>query len=415
MTDSITARSPADVFHEASRNEGLAGSKPIGEDEIATSGGDAISRLEAAQARDRGTAQAIAPATPADPAPPNPVAKPVVPGAPVAPAPSEEWKPTGKAAEHWDRLKAMHNAEAATLKAQIAAAQAELKAARDAGGTPEEIKALKESLKQHQDILKDVAIERDPEFQKRWGTKERVAIDAAKTAVGEHGDKLEKLLKMQATPWRDEQINDLLEDLPSSAQRRVNAALGLLEQIDVERTAEIALRKTEFDQRQAMTAQQQQEQHSLKVREFSKAFDNQLASFTDPKAGHPFLVERPGDDSYNKEVAASRELAGSLHKSFLAGELTPDDIAKAMLHVAVSERMMKTAQDALARAEKAERALDRRRSITPGEGRAGAPTVAHDDGAPAPGTPEYMTWATQRLNEAQAKDRIADMSGGRIV
>lgn len=418
MTDTITARSPADVFHESARNEGLGGSKPIGDDDNSpASGGDVIARLEAAQARDRGTAAPSNQVPPADQgAPKVPASKPVVPGAPTQPQQQhEDWKPTGKAAEHWERLKASHSAEAATLKAQIAAAQAELKAAREAGGTPEEIKALKEALQEHQNILKDVAIERDPEFQKRWGTKEKVAIDAAKNAVGEGGDKLEKLLKMPASPWRDEQINELIEDLPSSAQRRVNAALGLLEQIDVERSAEIATRRADFEQRQALTIQQQKEQHSARIQELSKAFDAQLASFTDPKAGHPFLVERPGDESYNKEVAASRELASSLHKSFLAGELTPDDIAKAMLHVAVSERMMKTAQEAIARAEKAERALDRRRAATPGDGMQGAQRAVNDDNAPTPGTPEYISWATQRLAEAQAKDRVADMVGGRVL
>ena len=415
MSDTLTARSPADVFHEAARTEGLAGAKPIGDDDGSPAGGDSISRLEAAQARDRGTASNIAPATPPDPGTTKPTVKPSVPGAPTPPPSEPEWKPTGKAADHWEKLKSAHTTEAAALKAQITAAQAEIKAARESGANPDDIKALKDSLKQHQDIIKDVAIERDPEFQKRWSTKERVAIDAAKMAVGENGDKLEKLLKLPSNPWRDQQINEIVEDLPSSSQRRVNAALGLLEQIDVERSAEIATRRVDFEQRQALTQQQQQAQQSARVQEFSKAFDAQLSSFTDPKAGHPFLVERPGDDAYNKEVAASKELAGSLHKSFLAGELNADDIAKAMLHVAVSERMMKTAQESTARAEKAERALDRRRAVTPGDGRAGAPATAQEDNSPTPGTPEYITWATQRLQEAQAKDRISDMNGGRIV
>lgn len=416
MADTIPARSPADVFNSPPAADGVAGGKPIGDDDGAPDVGDPIQRLEAAQARDRGTPAPAAPPAKPD-APPAPSAKPFVPGAPAAPAVEPEWKPKGEAAVvQWEKLKSTHAAEAAALKAQIATAQAELTAARQNGSTPDEIKALKEELASYKTTLKDVAIERDPEFQKRFSIKERSAIDAAKLAAGDKSTKLEELLKQPTSPWRDEQINAIIDDLPASSQRRVNAALGLLEQIDVERSAEIAQRRTDFEQRQALTVQQQKEQQNLRVQEFTKAFTNQLSAFTDPKTGHPFLVERPGDDAYNKEVAESRDLASSLHKSFLEGQLTADDIAKAMLHVAVSSRMMKQAQEAVARADKAEKALDRRRATVPGDGRQGMPSSS-DNGekVPEPGTPEYVTWSTHKLAEAQAKDRLADMSQGRIV
>ncbi len=413
MSD-IPSSSPADRFNSASATTGLAGARQVGDDDVPVAGGDSISRLEAAQAKDRGTTAAVAPSTPPIEPAKTPT-KPSVPGAPSPPPLEPEWKPPGKAAEHWDKLKSTHAAESATLKAQIATAREELATALKTGANPEEIKTLKEELIRYKETLKDVAIERDPEFKKRFEVREQSAISAAKLAAGDKASKLEELLKQPANPWRDEQINEIVEDLPTSAQRRVNAALGLLDQIDVERSAEIAQRRQEFDQRQAMTVQQQQAQQSARAQEFTKAFDAQLAAFTDPKAGHPFLTERPGDDAYNKGVASSKELASSLHKAFMAGELTHDDIAKAMLHVAVSERMMKTAQEALARAEKAEKALDRRRAIAPGDGRSGAPASDQPDSAPAPGSPEYMTWVTQRLAEAQAKDRISDMAGGRIV
>lgn len=408
MADVMTIPMPAANIPAKSMADGFAEGKPDAAYSQSPAP-DFAAELKAAQVKDKGIAPAESP-KPADPAPPPPPpVKPSVPGAPVAPV-VEEWKPTGKAAEHWQRLKDTHQAESATLKAQIEAMKSEISAAKAAGLDPAEIKTLRDQLKEHQQILRDVAIERDPEFQKRFSTKEKSAIDSAKLAAGEKGSKLEELLKLPMSPWRDEQINEIVEELPASSQRRVNAALALMEQVDVERSAEIAIRRAEFDQRQAAGLDNQKAQQAAKLQEFNQAFDTELKAFSDPAAGHPFLREKAGDDTHNKEVAASKELASTLHKAFLGGQLTASDIAKAMLHVSISERMMKSAQAATERAEKAEKALDRLRGVQPGDGRNGSPSGGHDEASPAPGTEAYRSHLAKQLKEAQARDKLASQA-----
>lgn len=411
MAEVMTIAMPANAIPAKSMADGFAEGKPDAAYSQSPAP-DFAAELKAAQAKDKGIAPVETP-KPAEPAPPaDPPKKPSVPGTPVAPV-AEEWKPTGKAAEHWEKLKQTHTAEAAALKAQIDSMKAEIASAKSAGADPEELKTLRESLKQHQDILKDVAIERDPEFQKRYSVREKAAIEAVKNAAGDKADKLDKLFKLPASVSRDEQINELVEELSGTAQRKVSAALGVLDQIEVEKGIEIASRKADFEQRHAAGMQSQQQQQAAKLAEFNQAFESELKTFTDPKSGHPFLMEKPGDAAYNKEVQASRETATALHQAFLQGQLTAPDIAKAMLHVAVSERMMKAAQEATARAEKAEKALDRLRGAQPGDGRNGKIGDESKEKGPEPGTDAYRASIARELKEAQQRDRMA--SQGRAV
>lgn len=414
MADVITIPMPADFIPAKSMADGFAEGNPDSVYSKSSTPIDFAAELKSAQAKDKGGVQVDIAPVPIDPPPAvTPPSKPSVPGAPAPPTPDPAWKPTGKAAEHWENLKQTHQAEMAQAKAEAAVVRDALAASKAAGADPEELKALKEQLKQHQDILKDVAIERDPEFQKRYSVREHGAIEAAKNAAGDRSADLDKLFKLPASISRDEQINELVEELSGTAQRRVSAALGVLDQIEVEKGIEIATRKADFEQRQAAGVQGQQQQQAARMAEFNQAFESELKTFTDPKSGHPFLTERAGDAAYNKEVGASRELATSLHRAFMAGDLNAADIAKAMLHVAVSERMMKSAQEATTRADKAEKALDRLRGAQPGDGRNGKVGNDGSQKGPEPETDAYRSSIARELKDAQQRDRMA--SQGRSV
>ena len=421
----ITSESPAHVqakptLQHAFERSALAGKSPIEvsiekpvvrsdpEDEIVDVGALSEAKLREAQAKDRESKATKAPTEPdvkeESSKPVKPDAKPVVPDLPV----KEDWRPKGeKAGQQWDELKAKHKTESDTLKADLDRAKAELAQAKSSGGAADDIKALKAQLKQYQEVIRDIAIERDPAFVQRFEPREKTAIEAAKLAAGDQGSKLETLLKSPPGPWRDEQIEAIKVDLSESSQRRVDSALRMLDQLDLERNADIATQRSTFTQKQAVTEQEQREQNEARAQAFKGAFDSTLKSWTDPDAGHPFLVERKGDEAFNKDVAASKALASSLHQSFLNGELEAADVAKMMLHVAVAERTLKTAQDAVKRAEKAERALERLRGAQPGDGRAGQPENEEPSEGPQPGSPGYMKWITSELKDRQERDRAS--------
>lgn len=392
----IAAQSPADIFNDN------AGKVPPSEDQSQANAA-AADALKTAQASDRAKVTATTPPPEGD-APPvqaDPPAKQG--GVPGIPEKSKqeptEWVPKdAKAAEHFKAIKKQRD----EYRASVESLKAEIQQAKQSGANPEELTKLREDLRQYQELVRDVAIERDPEFNQRFTVRQNAAIEAAKLAAGDKAGKLEQLLKAPSGPWRDEQINQIMDDLPESSKRRVNAALGILEQVDVERSTEIAARRQTFEQKQATTQRQQQEQALSAKYNAEIAFKNEVKAWTDPENGHPFLIKREGDDS----VDQAYKVAEAVHKSFMEGQWSPQDAARAALQVAVAQRATEIARAATERAEKAEKMLEKMRGVQPGEGRVDSVNGDGEvDTAPAPGTEEYNRWVAKTLSQAQQLDR----------
>ncbi len=379
------AQSPADVFAEGGgADDGDAAAPPMR--------GDFGRELAAAQTRDKGGA---AP-TQAGASPPEPAATPAAPALPAAKPtlPKLPDKPT-KAAD-WEALKANHAQELATLKAERDTYQRDLAAAKAAGDT-DEVKRLREEHKQYREILRDVAIERDPEFKARFNVREKAAIDAAAQAAGDAGEKLTKLLALPSTPWRDEQINKLTEDLSASSKRRVEAALTLLEQVDVERGAEIASRRATFDEKQSSLLATQQQQQAAQRTQLDGVFGKVQSEWTEK---HPFFAPREGDAAHNDAVAQTLTLA----REIFNGQMSPEDLAAASFWAASGARVLDGWMKEKSAREAAEKQLDRLRGVQPSEGRSDAATAREGD---APAQTAYSTDLrsfNRGLREAQGRD-----------
>lgn len=383
----MSGRSPADMHNEGN---------PIIPNE--TTGTDRASfgqELLAAQGRDSGKTPAVAREvsvpTPVS-AQSNPLAPPKVPTLPQA----EEWRPKGeKAGQQWDALKSKHAEELTRIQTERDIAKKELEAAKLSGSPDYEM--TKKQRDEYRELLRDVAIERDPEFKQRFSAKESAAIEAAKMASGENSEKMEKLLKMPNSPWRDEQLNKLIDDMPASSQRRVNAALQLLEQVDVERSAEIASRRTNFDAKQSALMQQTSAQRAEQEKAMLGAFDG----VTQQWDKHPFFAPKEGDAAHAERVANTKALA----KSIYAGQHSPEELANAAHWAASGEMIMNGWIEATKRAEAAEAALDKIRGVQPGDGRPGS-AAGEEDHAQAPqvGTAEYLRYMNAGIKTAQATD-----------
>jgi hypothetical protein len=381
---SIAGESPADRFKVG---VALDAAPPVG---------DFSQALKAAQTQDAtGTpAPAPEPEPPAAPAPREaaPLPTPKVPGLPQA----EEWRPKGeKASQQWDAMKAKHTEEVTQLRAQLDLLNKEVSTARN-GGTPE-FETLRKERDKYKEILRDVAIERDPEFVQTFSTREKAAVDAATQAAGDKGDKLAKLLSAPNSPWRDEQINKLVEDLPASSQRRINAALSVIEQVDVERTAEVARRRATFNDKQSALMTQQKERDAVRQKEMKTAFDETTKQW---RERNPFFQEKKGDDAHNAKVMESIRLAEAIYN----GEMTAEETAMASYWAAGGPRFLEGWQEALKRAEKAEAALDKLRGVEPPGGKEGAAESAAAN-APSPGDPNYLKYLNQQVREAQGRDQ----------
>lgn len=382
----IPAESPADRFREG--NTGNDANVSLNEFSKALTG---------AQVKDGTKPQSAAPEPREEPAPApaphqEPATKPTVPALPQA----EEWRPKGeKAGEKWDKLIASHREAETRWNAERDLLRKEVEAARSNSGPA--VEEMRKQVDQYREIVKGLAIERDPEFQKAFQPKEKAAIDAAVQAAGDKGDKLGKLLAAPRSDWRDEQVSKILEDLPASGKRRAEAALMVLEQVDVERTAEIARRRATFEESQSAFTASQQQRDAARAKMMDEAFQETEKNW---KLNHPFFVEKKGDDAHNAEVANSIALA----KAIYSGDLEPKELAQASMWAASGERVLKGWQAAIKRAEEAEKALDKIRGVQPGGGREDAQHEEGGERPPDPTSPQYLKWMNNKMREAQAKD-----------
>ena len=147
---------------------------------------------------------------------------------------------------------------------------------------------------------------------------------------------------------------------------------------------------------------QQQRQQEERVKQLNGAFDSTLKEWSDPKNGNPFFVEREGDEEHNAGVKEGVELS----KAIFNGQLDPQDLARAALWAAMGPRALKVATDAIARAEKAEKMLDKIRGVQPGAGRGGLVSETPAGGEiPKQGTPQYDEYMRRGIQAAQMADR----------
>jgi len=386
-------QSPAEIFKESSGKTPKAPPSESGSD---FEGGD-LQKARSADSEAKGVKQGATPSEQRQaPEPRAPGDKPKLGD---LPKPSE-YEPKGReASTHWKELKQRHSSEVENLTRTISQLQGDIKQAREIG-TPEEVKGLKDELKQYRDILKDVAIERSPEFRAKYTTRESATMTAAKMAAGQQGERLETLLKTPASKWRDDQIQEITDGLGPSAQREVNAALGVLAQINIERQAEIASSRESFEQNSLLTQRQQQEQLEQVTAQRKSVFDDTLKEWTDPIKGHPFFVERENDTEHNQGVREALAIAEEIY----SGQMDPADMAKAAMWAASGERVLKSNQELLRRAEEAEAKVESLRGVEPGLGR--SDHQAEEGDIPVtPGSPGHLRGWASGLEAAQQSDR----------
>lgn len=322
--------------------------------------------LDAARARDRG--QQPAPATPSQPATAQPAATPAATPAAKPDALSWEGPKDKRKADQWNDYKT-------ATAAQIKALETELETFRTGKALAEgDITKLPiEALKKHPelakrlqerdeffDIVKQIEVERDPEFVAKFEPRRDAAIRAAKAVAGGAADELGKLMAQPASDVRDDKIEKLTENFSESSKRRVAAALQNLAVIDVERDGEIAHRKANFEARQLDGFRQHEQQQRERTQVLDRAFHQTLAHWSDPKEGMPFFV-KTDDPRWNAEVDATIATA----RDIFNGSLTPEQLADAAKWAAVAKRVFSERDQLLTELQKFKDHDSRMRGTTP--------------------------------------------------
>lgn len=332
------------------------------------------------------------------PAKPQETARPAEASEPSEPSNPLDWKPKDKRkSDNWEALKAerdTYKAELDTFKKQTAA-QPKLE---DLTKHPEYAK-LKAERDEFYNIVKDVAVERDPEFNAKFEPKVEAAIKAAKFAAGGNAEKLEKLLRKESTPERDLAIEELLRDSSETTKRKVSAALMHLDQIDIERQSEIAARKANFEARQLDQFKQQEQSQRERQAKIERAFEATTKKWMDPEEGMPLLIKRDGDEKWNREVDKSLQLA----RDIFSGQKSEQELAQAALWASVGQKALELAQETAVELEKANAYIQKLQGVQPGDGgynRTASGTPAVDVTDPI----QYHDTFAAGLDEARSKD-----------
>jgi hypothetical protein len=372
--------------------------------------------LVAARGPQQGAAQPGQPAAPAKPAAAPAQAEP-------AAQPSAEdafsWKPGDrKRSKDWDNLKADFSKREAGLQAKIAELEAKVGGQPGQPASEFDIAKLEfEKLTKHPevakrlkerdeffDIVKQVAVERDPEFVAKFEPRRDAAIKAAKSVAGGAANDLAKLLSEPPSDVRDERIGKLIENFSDSSKRMVHAAMQNLAVIDLEREGEIATRKASFESKQLDQFKQQEAMARERQQKLDSAFDRQLAYWSDPKDGMPFFM-KTGDPKWDAQVDSTVAAA----RDIFNGTLTPEQLADSAKWAAVAKRIFAEREELLSELQRFREADARWRAGTPSDV---GPGGSYVEAARQPATynPADPFAGSQSFIEGLEAARHADMS-----
>lgn len=280
-------------------------------------------------------------------------------------------------AEQWNKMHVSRD----QLKAEVATLKEQLQKAQTAGASEEITKRL-ESLQRERDDLtskfEQVAFERSPRFEAQFKPRIEAAVSLAKDAVGhEHATKIEQLLAMPSSEFRNRQLRDIAKELQDDplAIGRLSNAIGEIDKVNAEKQA--------YAQRGSETWRQWQEedksvrlQRTVQEKHRAQAlFDQELQQWR----GFELLKSKDGDANHNSEV----ERRISQAREIFSGEYDEPDKAKASLWAALGPDLASE----LLKSQKAYSALQkelnsmRKSSPTPASDASNQPS--HDDGMPA--------------------------------
>lgn len=341
-----------------------------------------------------------APAKKADDAPAEPEADPSV--------SSEPWKQHTKkkvsvrgTANDWDALKAKHAEEVAALRKEY-----EGKAAVGDVTKHPEFAKLKQQHDEYLDALKQVAVERDPEFKARYEPRREAVLGKIKQVSGGASAKIEAILKLPPGEFRDSALEQALETFQPTTKATLMGHLQVLAMVDAERDADLAGRKALYETNQQQFATQQQQAARERESKLTAALDKQIAAWGDSEEGHPLLQKRDGDDKWNRQV----EKRVALARSIFAGETDAATLAQASLKAAAHDAALQMAFEATQEVQRLTEQLAKFHGLQPGDGGLAAAIMQsgrNDATVPQtadPFNPAYVQHFGAGLEEARRAD-----------
>ena len=183
------------------------------------------------------------------------------------------------------------------IKAELKLAKAEL-AAKSKPSDESASKTLLEQLQKERDELsaklRELDIERHPEFQSKYQKRITSIEGSIKSTVGEKGDRFLALLKLPDSDTKTQQIDAIVEELGAGQRTKLGGYIAAYETAQAEKAAEIEAAKGSWAERQAK-AQQEAEQAKLKeVEDVEQSWKAALLSAADFE---PYQIDESDPES----------------------------------------------------------------------------------------------------------------------
>lgn len=191
-----------------------------------------------------------------------------------------------------------------TAKQEVESLRSRLKELED-----KDVNAILEDVQKERDDLSErlklAAIERHPDFHRKYNDRVASNIEQAKKVVGEeHAERVEKLLRMEDGDYRSAALEDLFGELPASKAAIMGAVLQRIGEVRAERDA--ALSNADETYRSIVEQQDAQQQAALK--ESNVLFDEIGSEASNLEA----YQLRDNDEQWNAEVQRRTDLARSI-------------------------------------------------------------------------------------------------------
>lgn len=285
--------------------------------------------------------------------------------------PPEIKSPEGK--KNWKLWKQSSARQIGELEKERDAAKSELDAARKTASTATQKTALaddpeyqqlkksyaekEKELETYSERIRLLDVEQHPKFIAHYGGLLEAQMNIAKN-IG--GDKAVEILKLPNSAYRDEQLETLASELSPIKAAQLGSVLTRLDEIQADKSREIAKAKDSYAQIQTQEKQKSEQQRTA----IEKVFQQVRNDVLDKDKGLYVFHERDGDVEWNNGVKERL----SLTEHALAGKLPPEDVAKAVYWAAAAPQFLMDNNSLRAKNAELEKAISELRALSPSPG-----------------------------------------------
>lgn len=249
---------------------------------------------------------------------------------------------------------------------------------------PKEHSSVREERDRLSEALRLAAVENHPRFKAYYDGKVGAQVELAKRVVGpEQAQAVEAILKMPDNEWRSARIEELTSGLSPVAAARLGAILNTVDELQQERTQEVARARQDYEQAQARQAQEQAQAQAQSKAQAEALFASTLAKAMDQAQGLVTLQKRTGEGAEVAAWNAAVDQRVQAAKDLLFGQQQPQELVRAALAAVSFPALLEahqTLQQELAQAQAQITALKAASPTMP----RGASTAAPSNGHPAP-------------------------------